>query len=99
VLREDWKKSIDLTTNIVYTFFCFSTFSNFHRLLSKHKVRQMTYKCHIIIVAEINRKTSSYSDWFNVHECGGARAKKAQATAGRPRKKEKKLYPKQKLNS
>jgi hypothetical protein len=40
VLREDWKKSIDLTTNIVYTFFCFSTFSNFHRLLSKHKVRQ-----------------------------------------------------------
>ena len=41
VLREDWKKSIDLTTNIVYTFFCFSTFSIFHRLLSQHKVRQL----------------------------------------------------------
>ncbi len=38
VLRDDWKKSIDLTTNIVYIFFCFSTFSIFHTILSKQKV-------------------------------------------------------------
>ena len=38
VLRDDWKKSIDLTTNIIYIFFCFSTFSDFHRLLTQHKV-------------------------------------------------------------
>ncbi len=38
VLREEWKKSIELTTNIVYIFFCFSTFSVFHHVLSQHKV-------------------------------------------------------------
>ena len=40
VLRDDWKKSIDLTTNIVYIFFCFSTFTNFHAILSKQKVHK-----------------------------------------------------------
>lgn len=39
VLKEDWKKSIELSTNIVYIFFCFSTFSVFHKLLAQHKVR------------------------------------------------------------
>ena len=38
VLREEWKTSIDLTTNIVYVFFCFSTFSQFHSVISRHKV-------------------------------------------------------------
>ena len=27
VLREEWKVSIDLCTNIIYVFFCFSTFT------------------------------------------------------------------------
>ncbi len=38
VLKEDWKKSIELSTNIVYIFFCFSTFSVFHKMLGQHKV-------------------------------------------------------------
>ena len=38
VFREDWKKSLDLTVNIVYIFFCFSTFSQFHKLIIHHKV-------------------------------------------------------------
>ena len=38
VFREDWKKSLDLTVNIVYIFFCFSTFSQFHKLIVHHKV-------------------------------------------------------------
>lgn len=76
VLREDWKKSIDLTTNIVYTFFCFSTFSNFHRLLSKHKVCDTHCKCHIYMylysrkLIFYERIFLYYSDWFNVYECG-----------------------------
>lgn len=39
VLRDDWKKSIQLSTNIIYIFFCFSTFSDFHGMLIHHKVR------------------------------------------------------------
>lgn len=37
-LREDWKKSLDLSYNIVYIFFCFSAFSNFHSVISHFKV-------------------------------------------------------------
>ncbi len=38
VLREEWKTSIELTTNIVYVFFCLSTFSQFHPIVSRYKV-------------------------------------------------------------
>lgn len=34
-LREDGRKSTDLTTNIIYTFFCMSNFSQFHPLLAQ----------------------------------------------------------------
>jgi hypothetical protein len=39
VLREDWKKSSELSTNIVYIFFCFSTYSQFHHVILHYKVR------------------------------------------------------------
>ena len=42
VLRDDFRKSIELSTNIIYIFFCFSTFSNFHPILIQHKVQTMT---------------------------------------------------------
>lgn len=35
VLREEWKVSIDLCTNIIYVFFCFSTFSQFHPIIAR----------------------------------------------------------------
>ncbi|KAM8889925.1 LOW QUALITY PROTEIN: kinesin-associated protein 3a [Synchiropus picturatus] len=38
VLREDWKQSLDLATTIVYIFFCFSSFSQFHGLVTHFKV-------------------------------------------------------------
>lgn len=38
VLKEDWKKSVELATNIIYTFFCFSSFSQFHPLIAHYKV-------------------------------------------------------------
>ena len=46
VLKEDWKKSIELT-NIVYIFFCFSTFSVFHKLLAQQKVRTRYEMYHV----------------------------------------------------
>lgn len=38
VLREDWRKSLDLSTNIIYTFFCFSTYTHFHSVIVQHKI-------------------------------------------------------------
>lgn len=37
VLREDWKRSVELATNIIYIFFCFSSFSQFHGLVAHFK--------------------------------------------------------------
>ncbi|XP_076359971.1 kinesin associated protein 3 isoform X2 [Tachypleus tridentatus] len=52
VLREDGRKSIDLSTNIVYVFFCFSTFSEFHPLIAQLKIGSL---CMDIIEYELNR--------------------------------------------
>ncbi|KAJ3293590.1 Kinesin-associated protein 3 [Borealophlyctis nickersoniae] len=41
VLREDGKKSMELVTNIVYIFFCFSNFSQFHGFITANKVGDM----------------------------------------------------------
>lgn len=38
VLREDWRKSLDLSTNIIFTFFCFSAYSQFHGVITQYKV-------------------------------------------------------------
>ena len=42
VLKEDWQKSIEVATNIIYTFFCFSSFSQFHPLISHYKIGNLT---------------------------------------------------------
>ncbi|VDL93669.1 unnamed protein product [Schistocephalus solidus] len=42
VLREDWKKSTDLTTNLIYVFFCFSSFTNFHGAILHFKIGALT---------------------------------------------------------
>uniref|UniRef100_A0A1B6ETE2 Kinesin-associated protein 3 n=1 Tax=Cuerna arida TaxID=1464854 RepID=A0A1B6ETE2_9HEMI len=54
VLREDWKKNLELSTNIVYTFFCFSTFSQFHPIIQQYKVGSL---CLEIVEYELNRYT------------------------------------------
>lgn len=38
VLREDWKRSIVLSTNLIFIFFCFSSHSCFHNVLLHYKV-------------------------------------------------------------
>lgn len=38
VLREDWRKSLDLSINIIYIFFCFSTYTRFHNVIIQYKV-------------------------------------------------------------
>ncbi|KAL4635070.1 kinesin-associated protein 3-like [Arapaima gigas] len=52
VLREDWKQSVELATNIIYIFFCFSSFSQFHGLLTHYKIGAL---CMNIIGHELKR--------------------------------------------
>ncbi|XP_075259272.1 kinesin-associated protein 3-like isoform X2 [Convolutriloba macropyga] len=52
VLREDWKKEVDLAINIIYIFFCFSSFSNFHTLIHHFKIGAL---CVEIVEAEIEK--------------------------------------------
>ncbi|KAJ3650752.1 hypothetical protein Zmor_016832 [Zophobas morio] len=56
VLREDWKRSIVLSTHLVFTFFCFSMYSRFHEVILKCKVGSI---CMDIIDYELRR----YDKW------------------------------------
>ena len=52
VLREDWKRSTELATNIVYIFFCFSSFSQFHGVIAHFKIGSL---CMGIIEHELRK--------------------------------------------
>ncbi|KAF5307810.1 hypothetical protein FQR65_LT06682 [Abscondita terminalis] len=56
VLREDWKRSIVLSTNLIFTFFCFSSHTCFHPVVLQYKIGSL---CMDIIDFEIRR----YEDW------------------------------------
>uniref|UniRef100_A0A672R4U0 Kinesin-associated protein 3-like n=1 Tax=Sinocyclocheilus grahami TaxID=75366 RepID=A0A672R4U0_SINGR len=58
VLREDWKQSVDLATTIIYVFFCFSSFSQFHGLITHYKIGAL---CMSIIDHELKR----YDLWLD----------------------------------
>ena len=45
VLREDWKRNTELSTNIIYVFFCFSSFSQFHGVIAHFKVGSRVVRC------------------------------------------------------
>ncbi|ENN77365.1 kinesin-associated protein 3 [Dendroctonus ponderosae] len=67
VLREDWKRSISLSTHLVFTFFCFSMYSSFHFIILKCKVGSI---CMDIIDFELRR----YDKWKVELEGGSAPA-------------------------
>ncbi|ESP00888.1 hypothetical protein LOTGIDRAFT_140251 [Lottia gigantea] len=52
VLREDWMKSSEVATNIVYIFFCFSSFTQFHGVILHFKVGAL---CMSIIEHELKK--------------------------------------------
>lgn len=56
VLREEWKRSIELSTNIVYSFFCFSTYNEFHSIIIQYKIGSL---CMDVIDYELKR----YDQW------------------------------------
>ncbi|KAF8770700.1 Kinesin-associated protein 3 like protein [Argiope bruennichi] len=52
VLREDGRKSIELSTNIVHIFCCFSVFTQFHPVIAQHKVGSL---CIDVVDNELKR--------------------------------------------
>ncbi|XP_012275092.1 kinesin-associated protein 3 [Orussus abietinus] len=56
VLREDWRRSIELSTNIIYIFFCFSTYRQFHNIVLEYRIGSL---CMDIIDFELHR----YDQW------------------------------------
>uniref|UniRef100_H2SQA6 Kinesin-associated protein 3b n=1 Tax=Takifugu rubripes TaxID=31033 RepID=H2SQA6_TAKRU len=67
VLREEWKQSIELATIIIYIFFCFSSFSQFHGVVSHYKVGALCMsvvehelKRHDLWQEELHRKNKAY---------------------------------------
>ena len=52
VLREDWKRSTELATNIVYIFFCFSSFSQFHGVITHFKIGSL---CMSVVEHELKK--------------------------------------------
>ena len=46
VLREDWKKNLMISTNIIYFFFCLSTFSFFHSIILKYRIGSLCIQVH-----------------------------------------------------
>lgn len=56
VLREDWKRSIVLSTNLVFTFFCFSVHACFHPVILHYKIGSL---CMDVIDFEMRR----YDEW------------------------------------
>uniref|UniRef100_A0A3P8WUU3 Kinesin-associated protein 3b n=1 Tax=Cynoglossus semilaevis TaxID=244447 RepID=A0A3P8WUU3_CYNSE len=52
VLREDWKQSVELATIIIYIFFCFSSFSQFHAVVSHYKIGAL---CMSVLEHELKR--------------------------------------------
>ncbi|KAF7700358.1 kinesin-associated protein 3 [Silurus meridionalis] len=67
VLREDWKQSMELATTIVYIFFCFSSFSQFHGLITHYKIGALCMnivehelKRHDVWQEELEKKSKTY---------------------------------------
>ena len=70
VLREDGKRSMELVTNIVYIFFCFSNFSEFHAIITANKIGDM---CLRIADQELKR----FDIWIQDVQTAEAKAKQS----------------------
>lgn len=68
VLREEWKSSIDLATNIIYVFFCFSTFSQFHPVVSHYKVGSLVMDIADYEIARYQQYNEEYARKKKKHE-------------------------------
>ena len=50
VLRDDWAKSLELASNIIYIFFCFSSFHCFHSIITNYKIGALCIQVYVIFL-------------------------------------------------
>ncbi|XP_058064273.1 kinesin-associated protein 3 isoform X1 [Anopheles bellator] len=84
VLREDWRRSLDLSTNIIYIFFCFSTYTNFHSVIVNYKIGSL---CMDVIDFELRRYDQMKND-LDARKCAASTGMCAPDSAIRDREKE-----------
>ncbi|XP_065362769.1 kinesin-associated protein 3 isoform X1 [Calliphora vicina] len=77
VLREDWRKSLDLSTNIIYIFFCFSTYTKFHSVIVQYKIGSL---CMDVIDYELRRYESMRNELDIRKNPGGSAPLSAKAS-------------------
>ncbi|EEB13642.1 Kinesin-associated protein, putative [Pediculus humanus corporis] len=53
VLREDWKKNVELAANIIQIFSCFSSYSQFHPVIIQYKIGSL---CMEVIDHELKKQ-------------------------------------------
>uniref|UniRef100_A0A1I8Q867 Kinesin-associated protein 3 n=1 Tax=Stomoxys calcitrans TaxID=35570 RepID=A0A1I8Q867_STOCA len=77
VLREDWRKSLDLSTNIIYIFFCFSTYTKFHSVIVQYKIGSL---CMDVMDYELRRYESMRNELDLRKNPGGSAPLSAKAS-------------------
>lgn len=81
VLKEEWQRSIEVSTNIIYVFFCFSSFSQFHTLVAHHKIGALTVQ---VIEFELRRCETWQNELNRRKKLAGAPGKQpVRAKSGR----------------
>uniref|UniRef100_A0A7N8YIC8 Kinesin-associated protein 3-like n=1 Tax=Mastacembelus armatus TaxID=205130 RepID=A0A7N8YIC8_9TELE len=85
VLREDWKQSVELATIIIYIFFCFSSFSQFHGVVSHYKIGALCMsvvehelKKHDIWLEDLHKKSKSAPENGSLRKDQGKALRKYQ---------------------
>jgi len=73
VLREDWSRSMQLSSDILYIFFCFSNFSQFHQVIAHFKVGAL---CMTILEEELKRALKWHHELENAQKSRDAEAHK-----------------------
>ena len=67
VLREDRKKNMELITNIVHIFYCFSNYTQYHPIITGKKVGDLCIK---ILEQELMRQELWLNDTKNLKKNG-----------------------------
>eukprot|EP00297_Palpitomonas_bilix_P002593 CAMPEP_0113875954 /NCGR_PEP_ID=MMETSP0780_2-20120614/5217_1 /TAXON_ID=652834 /ORGANISM="Palpitomonas bilix" /LENGTH=782 /DNA_ID=CAMNT_0000861977 /DNA_START=147 /DNA_END=2495 /DNA_ORIENTATION=+ /assembly_acc=CAM_ASM_000599 len=91
-LREDSKKSMDLVINIMYIFFCFSSYSEFHPVLFQYKIGDMTMKVIDLEVKRHELRKQDLKKMKQTKEEGGSVGKEEKKTLLVMKKQDKLLY-------
>lgn len=64
ILQEEYKKSVEVSFNVLKIFLAFSNFTEMHDLIAEYKIGVLTMKVHIIILQTGYRRLKFYSHYL-----------------------------------